>query len=150
MSENSTKSIIHQSTASTSSGSGSETTKSDKTGWLLKWTNYLKGEQYWLRWLKGVPFTNSCPHSSSTPSGYQKRWFVLSNGVLSYYRWVLYVLYITFSIQYCISMFYISLLHFTLIRKWKFKSHITQQRLHYVFECVLSVCTFIYFLYILL
>lgn len=33
-----------------------------KTGWLLKWTNYLKG--------------------------YQKRWFVLSNGVLSYYRYV--------------------------------------------------------------
>ncbi|XP_055847103.1 oxysterol-binding protein 1 isoform X2 [Episyrphus balteatus] len=29
-------------------------------GWLLKWTNYLKG--------------------------YQRRWFVLSNGVLSYYR----------------------------------------------------------------
>lgn len=32
-------------------------------GWLLKWTNYIKG--------------------------YQKRWFVLSNGLLSYYRyWV--------------------------------------------------------------
>ncbi|XP_014670942.1 PREDICTED: oxysterol-binding protein 1-like [Priapulus caudatus] len=30
-------------------------------GWLYKWTNYLKG--------------------------YQKRWFVLSNGLLSYYRW---------------------------------------------------------------
>jgi hypothetical protein len=29
-------------------------------GWLLKWTNYIKG--------------------------YQKRWFVLSNGLLSYYR----------------------------------------------------------------
>jgi hypothetical protein len=29
-------------------------------GWLYKWTNYLKG--------------------------YQKRWFVLSNGLLSYYR----------------------------------------------------------------
>lgn len=29
-------------------------------GWLSKWTNYLKG--------------------------YQKRWFVLSNGTLSYYR----------------------------------------------------------------
>jgi len=29
-------------------------------GWLQKWTNYIKG--------------------------YQKRWFVLSNGVLSYYR----------------------------------------------------------------
>lgn len=29
-------------------------------GWLLKWTNYLKG--------------------------YQRRWFVLSNGVLSYFR----------------------------------------------------------------
>ncbi|XP_053671044.1 oxysterol-binding protein 1 [Anopheles nili] len=32
----------------------------DMKGWLLKWTNYLKG--------------------------YQKRWFVLSKGVLSYYR----------------------------------------------------------------
>lgn len=31
-----------------------------KNGWLSKWTNYLKG--------------------------YQKRWFVLQNGVLSYYR----------------------------------------------------------------
>ena len=30
-------------------------------GWLLKWTNYIKG--------------------------YQRRWFVLSNGLLSYYRW---------------------------------------------------------------
>lgn len=30
-------------------------------GWLFKWTNYLKG--------------------------YQRRWFVLSNGLLSYYRW---------------------------------------------------------------
>ena len=29
-------------------------------GWLYKWTNYIKG--------------------------YQKRWFVLSNGLLSYYR----------------------------------------------------------------
>uniref|UniRef100_A0A182MRJ0 PH domain-containing protein n=1 Tax=Anopheles culicifacies TaxID=139723 RepID=A0A182MRJ0_9DIPT len=34
----------------------------DMKGWLLKWTNYLKG--------------------------YQKRWFVLSKGVLSYYRLV--------------------------------------------------------------
>lgn len=31
-------------------------------GWLHKWTNYIKG--------------------------YQKRWFVLSNGVLSYYRYL--------------------------------------------------------------
>ena len=31
-------------------------------GWLAKWTNYLKG--------------------------YQKRWFVLQNGLLSYYRYV--------------------------------------------------------------
>jgi len=29
-------------------------------GWLYKWTNYLRG--------------------------YQKRWFVLQNGLLSYYR----------------------------------------------------------------
>ncbi|XP_053617090.1 oxysterol-binding protein 1 isoform X2 [Plodia interpunctella] len=32
----------------------------EKMGWLFKWTNYLKG--------------------------YQRRWFVLSNGLLSYYR----------------------------------------------------------------
>ncbi|XP_032526377.2 oxysterol-binding protein 1 [Danaus plexippus] len=32
----------------------------EKKGWLFKWTNYLKG--------------------------YQRRWFMLSNGVLSYYR----------------------------------------------------------------
>ncbi|XP_037292619.1 oxysterol-binding protein 1 [Manduca sexta] len=32
----------------------------EKKGWLFKWTNYLKG--------------------------YQRRWFVLSNGLLSYYR----------------------------------------------------------------
>ena len=35
---------------------GSDTYK----GWLFKWTNYLKG--------------------------YQRRWFVLSNGLVSYYR----------------------------------------------------------------
>ena len=32
----------------------------DTKGWLYKWTNYIKG--------------------------YQKRWFVLQNGLLSYYR----------------------------------------------------------------
>lgn len=37
-------------------GPGPDTYK----GWLFKWTNYLKG--------------------------YQRRWFVLSNGLLSYYR----------------------------------------------------------------
>ncbi|TNN52916.1 Oxysterol-binding protein 2 [Liparis tanakae] len=37
---------------------GSDTYK----GWLFKWTNYLKG--------------------------YQRRWFVLSNGLLSYYRYM--------------------------------------------------------------
>lgn len=31
-------------------------------GWVFKWTNYIKG--------------------------YQRRWFVLSNGLLSYYRYV--------------------------------------------------------------
>ena len=35
-------------------------TEVEMNGWLFKWTNYLKG--------------------------YQKRWFVLSNGLLSYYR----------------------------------------------------------------
>lgn len=39
-------------------GPGPDTYK----GWLFKWTNYLKG--------------------------YQRRWFVLSNGLLSYYRYV--------------------------------------------------------------
>lgn len=38
----------------------SSSSEPEMKGWLLKWTNYLKG--------------------------YQKRWFVLSNGVLSYYR----------------------------------------------------------------
>ncbi|XP_041692304.1 oxysterol-binding protein 2-like isoform X3 [Coregonus clupeaformis] len=48
-----------KSSASTPAGApapGSDTYK----GWLFKWTNYLKG--------------------------YQRRWFVLSNGLLSYYR----------------------------------------------------------------
>ena len=35
---------------------------SEKTGWLLKWTNYLKG--------------------------YQRRYFVLADGILSYYKYV--------------------------------------------------------------
>lgn len=39
-----------------------QTNEPEMKGWLHKWTNYIKG--------------------------YQKRWFVLSNGVLSYYRWV--------------------------------------------------------------
>lgn len=44
MSESSsTKSIIHQTPTSVSAGSGVELQKSDKSGWLLKWTNYLKG-----------------------------------------------------------------------------------------------------------
>ena len=37
-------------------------TEPEMKGWLQKWTNYIKG--------------------------YQKRWFVLSNGVLSYYRYL--------------------------------------------------------------
>ncbi|XP_068158031.1 oxysterol-binding protein 1 [Drosophila tropicalis] len=43
-------------------GGGAEKKKGDPEmkGWLLKWTNYIKG--------------------------YQRRWFVLSKGVLSYYR----------------------------------------------------------------
>lgn len=44
-------------TTTSSVGPGSDTYK----GWLFKWTNYLKG--------------------------YQRRWFVLSNGLLSYYRY---------------------------------------------------------------
>lgn len=53
------KSSSNNSTAPANNGESGELIK---TGWLLKWTNYLKG--------------------------YQKRWFVLSNGVLSYYRYV--------------------------------------------------------------
>ena len=34
--------------------------KAEFKGWVYKWTNYIKG--------------------------YQKRWFVLQNGMLSYYR----------------------------------------------------------------
>ncbi|XP_029430948.1 oxysterol-binding protein 1 isoform X2 [Rhinatrema bivittatum] len=45
------------SSGGSSSGSGSG---SAREGWLFKWTNYIKG--------------------------YQRRWFVLSNGLLSYYR----------------------------------------------------------------
>ncbi|XP_015257131.1 PREDICTED: oxysterol-binding protein 2-like [Cyprinodon variegatus] len=44
------------STSTAAPAPGSDTYK----GWLFKWTNYLKG--------------------------YQRRWFVLSNGLLSYYR----------------------------------------------------------------
>uniref|UniRef100_A0A8C3KJU6 Oxysterol-binding protein n=1 Tax=Calidris pygmaea TaxID=425635 RepID=A0A8C3KJU6_9CHAR len=42
------------------SGSGGAGSGSAREGWLFKWTNYIKG--------------------------YQRRWFVLSNGLLSYYR----------------------------------------------------------------
>ena len=38
-----------------------KTSPAELRGWLLKWTNYFRG--------------------------YQKRWFVLSGGVFSYYRW---------------------------------------------------------------
>lgn len=41
-------------------GSGAGGSGSAREGWLFKWTNYIKG--------------------------YQRRWFVLSNGLLSYYR----------------------------------------------------------------
>ncbi|XP_058806394.1 oxysterol-binding protein 1 isoform X3 [Phymastichus coffea] len=42
------------------SGASAAVASADKKGWLFKWTNYIKG--------------------------YQRRWFVLSNGLLSYYR----------------------------------------------------------------
>lgn len=48
--------------SSTSVAAAASQAEPDMKGWLLKWTNYLKG--------------------------YQKRWFVLSKGVLSYYRCV--------------------------------------------------------------
>ncbi|XP_063695797.1 oxysterol-binding protein 1 isoform X2 [Culicoides brevitarsis] len=59
MSETVSKSSSNNSSTAPANNNG-ESTELIKTGWLLKWTNYLKG--------------------------YQKRWFVLSNGVLSYYR----------------------------------------------------------------
>lgn len=43
-------------------------------GWLFKWTNYLKG--------------------------YQRRWFVLQNGTLSYYRSVCQIFDFAFSLFY--------------------------------------------------
>uniref|UniRef100_A0A8C5QBI1 Oxysterol-binding protein n=1 Tax=Leptobrachium leishanense TaxID=445787 RepID=A0A8C5QBI1_9ANUR len=43
-----------------SNSSSGSTSGSAREGWLFKWTNYIKG--------------------------YQRRWFVLSNGLLSYYR----------------------------------------------------------------
>ncbi|XP_028851435.1 oxysterol-binding protein 2-like isoform X1 [Denticeps clupeoides] len=50
-----------QGKGSASAGAGAPAPGSDTyKGWLFKWTNYLKG--------------------------YQRRWFVLSNGLLSYYR----------------------------------------------------------------
>lgn len=50
------------STSETSSTSSAvrPPTEPELKGWLYKWTNYIKG--------------------------YQKRWFVLSNGNLAYYR----------------------------------------------------------------
>ncbi|XP_025965014.2 oxysterol-binding protein 1 [Dromaius novaehollandiae] len=46
--------------AGSASGAGGSASGSAREGWLFKWTNYIKG--------------------------YQRRWFVLSNGLLSYYR----------------------------------------------------------------
>ncbi|XP_020648004.3 oxysterol-binding protein 1 [Pogona vitticeps] len=46
--------------SASASGSASSTSGAAREGWLFKWTNYIKG--------------------------YQRRWFVLSNGLLSYYR----------------------------------------------------------------
>ena len=45
-------------------------------GWLYKWTNYIKVLCYRLQY-----FTMHW-----LVQGYQKRWFVLQNGLLSYYR----------------------------------------------------------------
>lgn len=42
--------------------------ESDMEGWLFKWTNYIKG--------------------------YQRRWFVLKDGLLSYYRYDLLIIII--------------------------------------------------------
>lgn len=46
--------------SASASGSATSTSGAAREGWLFKWTNYIKG--------------------------YQRRWFVLSNGLLSYYR----------------------------------------------------------------
>jgi hypothetical protein len=88
MSENN-KSIIHQNanvtagSATTATAAAAETTKSDKSGWLLKWTNYLKGS-FDAGSKRSTYYMTS--FSFLLILGYQKRWFVLSNGVLSYYR----------------------------------------------------------------
>ncbi len=48
------------SVAAIPAGSAVQSEAAEVKGWLYKWTNYVRG--------------------------YQKRWFVLSNGLLSYYR----------------------------------------------------------------
>ena len=71
-------------------------------GWLFKWTNYIKG--IWFETITryiNSKMRISCLRSSSRLSmsrcllpgpfktdlkGYQRRWFVLANGYLSYYR----------------------------------------------------------------
>ncbi len=57
----------------------SDSKQSDQyKGWLYKWTNYIKG--------------------------YQKRWFVLQNGLLSYYRLPFYLfLCLSYLSQQCES-----------------------------------------------
>lgn len=62
------------------------------SGWLLKWTNYLKG--------------------------YQRRWFVLSNGVLSYYRQVFQTLLIE---ERDFFFVYYFKLHFVILCKYSIK-----------------------------
>jgi hypothetical protein len=61
---NSTNSTAQTTTANTTNtnnvGNNSSRDNANYSGYLMKWTNYIKG--------------------------YQKRWFVLNNGLLSYYR----------------------------------------------------------------
>lgn len=79
------KSSSNNSTAPANNGESGELIKS---GWLLKWTNYLKG--------------------------YQKRWFVLSNGVLSYYR------YVNLKVFPCILNFIINIVYIYLFFALKY------------------------------
>lgn len=68
-------------------------TEPDMQGWLLKWTNYVKG--------------------------YQRRWFVLSNGLLSYYRLVKFKDKLYFPLTFLLSLV-------NLIRREKRSEAITQ------------------------
>lgn len=78
------KSIINESSAlKRMSDEESKTNKIAKAGWLLKWTNYLKGISSAITSYFNNNVFNVILFSIK---GYQRRWFVLADGILSYYR----------------------------------------------------------------